>query len=320
MAARPFIYPLILTPDDGTVMVEFPDIPGALTQGADEAEALANAPDCLVAALGGYIELRHVIPRPSPARGRPVVALPPLVATKVALYLLSRILFTIFNAYFAFGIIPLGDILMVLALAAMFVASTVAIFQDNIKRMLAYSSIAQIGYMILGISFYTATGLTAGILHLFNHALMKGGLFLALGCVFYRIGSVRIDDMAGIGREMPWTMAAFVVGGLGLIGVPLTVGFISKWYLIQAALELGWWPIAVLVLAASLLAVIYVWRVVEAAYFKPAPAGREAVTEAPLSMVIPTWTLIGASIYFGIHTELTVGVAGRAALSLLSIK
>ncbi len=241
-------------------------------------------------------------------------------ATKVAVYVLLRILFTIFNADFAFGIIPLGDILMVLALAAMFVASTVAIFQDNIKRMLAYSSIAQIGYMILGISFYTATGLTAGILHLFNHALMKGGLFLALGCVFYRIGSVRIDDMAGIGREMPWTMAAFVVGGLGLIGVPLTVGFISKWYLIQAALELGWWPIAVLVLAASLLAVIYVWRVVEVAYFMPAPAGREAVTEAPLSMVIPTWTLIGASIYFGIHTELTVGVAGSAALSLLSIK
>ncbi len=241
-------------------------------------------------------------------------------ATKVAVYVLLRILFTVFNADFAFGIIPLGDILMVLALAAMFVASTVAIFQDNIKRMLAYSSVAQIGYMILGISFYTTTGLTAGILHLFNHALMKGGLFLALGCVFYRIGSVRIGDMAGIGREMPWTMAAFVVGGLGLIGVPLTVGFISKWYLIQAALELGWWPIAVLVLAASLLAVIYVWRVVEAAYFKPAPAGREAVAEAPLSMVIPTWILIGASIYFGVHTDLTVGVAGRAAVSLLSIK
>ena len=241
-------------------------------------------------------------------------------ATKVAFSVLLRMLFTVFNVDFAFGIIPLGDILMVLALAAMFVASTVAIFQDNIKRMLAYSSIAQIGYMTLGISLATTTGLTAGILHLFNHALMKGGLFLALGCVFYRIGSVKIDDMAGIARDMPWTMAAFVVGGLGLIGVPLTVGFISKWYLIQAALELGWWPIAVLVLAASLLAVIYVWRVVEAAYFKPVPAGREAVSEAPLSMLIPTWTLIGASVYFGIHTDLTVGVASQAAVSLLTMK
>jgi multicomponent Na+:H+ antiporter subunit D len=199
----------------------------------------------------------------------------------------------------------------------MFAASTVAIFQENIKRMLAYSSVAQIGYMILGISFVTATGLTAGILHLFNHAMMKGGMFLALGCVFYRIGSVRIGDMEGLARDMPWTMAAFVTGGLGLIGVPLTVGFISKWYLIQAALERGWWPIAVLVLLASLLAVIYIWRVVEAAYFKPVPAGRDAVTEAPLSMLIPTWILIGASVYFGIHTDLTIGVARKAAMALL---
>ncbi len=238
-------------------------------------------------------------------------------ATKVAVYVLLRILFTVFNADFAFGIIPLGSILMGLAVIAIFAASTVAIFQDNIKRMLAYSSVAQIGYMILGISFVTATGLTAGILHLFNHAMMKGGMFLALGCIVYRIGSVRIGDMDGIARDMPWTMAAFVVGGLSLIGVPLTVGFISKWYLIQAALEQGWWGLAVLVLLASLLAVIYVWRVVEAAYFHPVPAGRGKVSEAPLSMLIPTWVLIGASIYFGIHTELTVGVARRAALSLL---
>ncbi len=90
MAAHPFTYPLVLTPGDGTIMVEFPDIPGALTQGADQAEALANAPDCLVAALGGYVELRRDIPRPSPARGRPVVTLPPLVATKVALYQTMR--------------------------------------------------------------------------------------------------------------------------------------------------------------------------------------------------------------------------------------
>ena len=97
---------------------------------------------------------------------------------------------------------------------------------------------------------------------------------------------------------------------------PLATVSTIRCSVLSTALELGWWPIAVLVLAASLLAVIYVWRVVEVAYFKPAPAGREAVTEAPLSMLIPTWTLIGASVYFGIHTDLTVGVARRAALSL----
>ena len=238
-------------------------------------------------------------------------------ATKVAVYVLLRFLFTVFNADFAFGVIPLGTILTTLAIVAMFVASAVAIFQENIKRMLAYSSIAQIGYMILGISFATVTGVTAGILHLFNHAMMKGGMFLALGCIFYRLGSVKLADMAGIAREMPWTMAAFVTGGLGLIGVPLTVGFISKWYLVLGAMENGGWPLAGLIVLSSLLAVIYVWRVVEVAYFTAPPAGRDPVSEAPLSMLIPTWVLIGASVYFGVHTSLTVGVARKAALALV---
>ena len=83
--------------------------------------------------------------------------------------------------------------------------------------------------MVLGISFASVLGLTAGILHLFNHALMKGALFMSMGCIMYRVGSVRLEQMNGLGRAMPWTMAAFVVGGLSLIGVPLTVGFVSKW-------------------------------------------------------------------------------------------
>jgi multicomponent Na+:H+ antiporter subunit D len=185
--------------------------------------------------------------------------------TKVSVYILLRLVFTVYGAGFAFGTLPLDRILMPLALVGIFVASTVAIFQRNVKRMLAYSSVAQIGYMVLGISFASVTGLTAGILHLFNHALMKGGMFLALGCVALRIGSVEIDDLRGIGRTMPLTTFAWLLGGLGLIGVPVTVGFVSKWYLISAAWEKGWWPVAMLVLLSSLLAMTYVWRVVEAA-------------------------------------------------------
>lgn len=237
-------------------------------------------------------------------------------ATKVSVYVLLRVFFTIFGVEFSFGQMPLGEILMILAVAAMFVASTVAIFQNDVKRMLAYSSVAQIGYIVLGIGMASVTGVQAGVLHLFNHALIKGGLFLAMGCIAYRIGSTHIRDLAGLGKRMPWTAAAFVAGGFGLIGIPMTAGFISKWYLVLAALEQGWWWIAILILLSSLLAVLYVWKVVEQMYFTPAGEGVEHA-EAPLGLLVPTWILIIASIWFGIDTRLSAGAALEAAKTLL---
>jgi multicomponent Na+:H+ antiporter subunit D len=238
-------------------------------------------------------------------------------ATKVGVYILLRFFFTVFGVSFSFAAMHVGEILMVLAATAMLVASLVAVFQNNIKRMLAYSSVAQIGYIILGISLASAAGVSAGISHLFNHALMKGALFLAMGCVFLRLGSVEIGDMHGIAKQMPLTMAAFVIGGLSLIGVPLTTGFVSKWYLVLAALDDGYWLLAPLILASSLIALVYVWRVVEAAYFQPAPVGGREVREEPAAMLIPTWLLIGANLYFGIDTSLTSGMARRSAEALL---
>ena len=124
--------------------------------------------------------------------------------------------------------------------------------------------------------------------------------------------------MRGLGKKMPVTMAAFVVGGLSLIGVPTTVGFISKWYLVTAAIQQDRLIVAAAILLSSLLAVIYVWKVVETVYFQPRPEGAEEVTEAPISMLLPTWVLIGATIYFGLHTSLTAGVASKAAALLIS--
>jgi len=208
---------------------------------------------------------------------------------------------------------------MALGLVGIIIASTSAIYQNNIKHLFAYSSIAQIGYMIVGFSISTVTGLTATLLHLFNHALMKSAIFLALAAVMYRLGNVQLNSFHGLGRQMPLTMAAIVIGGLSLIGVPLTVGFISKWYLIIALLEQGWWPVAVLVLIGSLLAVIYVWRIVEVAYFKAPLVNAIPVKEAPLSFLIPIWTLIVANIYFGIDTRFSVQVAQAAAQSLFGL-
>lgn len=240
-------------------------------------------------------------------------------ATKVAIYVLLRFIFSVYGFEFSFSHLPLTEILVSLGLLGIIAASIVAIYQTNVKRLFAYSSVSQIGYMILGIGIGTKTGLTATMLHLFNHALMKSAIFLALAGVVYRVGSVNIKAFAGLGRQMPWTMAAIVIGGLSLIGVPLTVGFVSKWYLVLALLESNWWPIAVLVLIGSLLAIAYIWRIVEVAYFKPALQNNQSYKEAPLAILIPAWIFVLANIYFGIDTSFTAGVSEATAELLFGV-
>lgn len=238
-------------------------------------------------------------------------------ATKVAIYVLIRFFFSVFGVAISFQSLPVAEVLLVLSIAAMFIASVVAVFEANTKRMLAYSSLAQIGYITLGISLANTAGLTGGLVHLFNHAVMKTALFLALGAISYRIGSVKLVDLAGIGRQMPLTMAAFVVGGLAIVGVPGTAGFVSKWYLAAGAIEKGWWPLVFLILASSLIAVVYIGRVVEVAWFREPTAAVATAKDPPLSMILPLLALSLATIYFGIATGATASIAGSIAAYLL---
>jgi len=239
-------------------------------------------------------------------------------ATKVAVYLYLRFLFSVFGVSVVFKGLPVPEILLALSIAAMFGASLVAVFQDNIKRMLAYSSVAQIGYITLGIGLANKMGLTGGVVHLINHAMMKGALFMAIGAVVYRVGSARLEDFAGIGRRMPLTMAVFTLGGLSIIGTPGTVGFVSKWYLAVGALDKGWWWLMFLLVASSLVSVVYIGRVVEVIWFRPLLHTGTTVREVPLAMLVPMLLLATATIYFGIDTTLTAGIAGRAVDMLLA--
>jgi multicomponent Na+:H+ antiporter subunit D len=238
-------------------------------------------------------------------------------ATKVAVYLLIRLYFSVFGPSLSFAALPISEVLILLSVAAMFIASAIAVFQTNLKRMFAYSSVAQIGYITLGIGIANQAGLTGSIVHLLNHAVMKGALFVALGSVFFRIGSVSLNDVAGLGRRMPITMGAFVIAGLGIIGTPGTAGFISKWYLATGALERGSWLLLVLIVASSLISVVYIGRVAESVWFRPAtsPAVKEA-SDPPASMLVPLILLAAATIYFGIDTRFSVGIAQAAAAML----
>ena len=237
-------------------------------------------------------------------------------ATKVSIYVLIRFYFTIFGATEVFDARFTGAVVLALSLAAMFVPAVVAIYQRNVKRLLAYSSVSQIGYITLGISMASVEGVAAALIHLFNHALTKGGMFLLLGVAVLRCGSPNLERLAGLGRTMPVTAFAFVIGGLSLIGVPGTAGFISKWYLVTAAMDGGQWWLVAAILASSLLAVIYVWRFVEVAYFQDPPADAPPPGEGPLSMVVPGLLMIGCCVYFGLDATWTGDMVTRAAESL----
>lgn len=248
-------------------------------------------------------------------------------STKVAVFVLLRFDFFVFQANLDGHVVQFAGFLMPLALLGIVVGSAVAMVEGHLKRLFAYSSVAQVGYILLGASFSSTAGLTAGVVHMFNHALAKGTLFLALAALAMRLKGLRLDDIAGAGRQMPWTMATLVIAGASLVGIPGTAGFISKWLLLTAAFQQGTLGIvaAIVVVASSLAAVVYVWRIIERAYFGAPVAGigttespAEAAREAPWPMLLGLWVAALANVYFGLVPDLPVGLAQAAAAALLS--
>lgn len=236
-------------------------------------------------------------------------------STKVAIYLFARFAFTVFGATIVFRTMPIDRVGLTLAVLAMLAGSAIACFSSDLKYLLAWSSVAQIGYIVAGICLATEDGVSAGYLHLLHHALIKGALFAVAGLLLLRLGSTQLSALAGLGRARPWTFAALVLGGLGLIGVPPTAGFASKWALAQALIDDDQWVVLAALLVSSLLAVVYVGRVIEAAWFGervPAPA-----PAAPTTMVVALWALVLGSVYFGVDPRLTAELADSAAAALL---
>lgn len=240
-------------------------------------------------------------------------------ATKVIYFQMMRVLFVVFGASYVFETLRFGLLLAPLSLLAMFAGSLAAIYQPSLKRLLAYSSIGQVGYLTLALSLGSEAGTYAGLLHLGAHAVTKAGLFIVVAAVISSIGSDRVDALAGLGKRLPLCAFAFVLGGLGLIGVPGTAGFVSKWALLEAALADGHPALAAALLLSSLLAVVYVWRVVEVMYFRePPPDAPRArgLRGYDWGALAPALVLIVASVVLGLWSSPITSYLREAAAQL----
>jgi len=246
-----------------------------------------------------------------------VTALLAAVATKASIYVLGRLLFTVFEGLGDVTGLLLNWVVLPVSLMAIFAGTILAIWEKDLKKLLAQSSIAQIGYITLGLGLGTSAGISAGFIHIANHALIKGGMFMAVGGLALALGKrANISNIEGFGRVMPITASALTVCGLSLIGLPLTAGFISKVYLVLAIIASEYWMIAALVLLSSALSVIYLWKIMEAIWMKPAPHGLK-ITENP-AVYLPLWVITLLNIWLGIDASFFTTSADAAALALMT--
>ncbi len=237
----------------------------------------------------------------------PVSVLLAATATKVAIYILVRITFTIFGpSYDLYSFEVLRYILLFLSIVAMFAGTVMAIFEKDVKKLLAHSSVAQIGYIILGISLATEIGIASGFIHLINHALIKAGLFMSVVTMgFYTLKRIDTNSINGIGKQMPITFFAFIICALSLAGLTLTVGFISKLFLIKAAyVSEGMW-LVFLILFSSILSLIYIWKLIEGLWYDDKNVSNIKVKELP-EIYIPLLIITCLNVYFGIDADLII--------------
>jgi len=236
------------------------------------------------------------------------------IAIKVGIYAVARVIFTIFGAS------SILLFLVFLGLLTLLVGELSAFSQKNIKRMLAYSSVGQIGLIVFALGMGFSQGITGGLFQLISHALSKALLFLAVGYMIYRTGSMDISSLEGMGKRMPLTSLAFTIGAFSLVGLPPFIGFPSKFLIIRAALstrEVLFTVVIAFILLGTVIEGAYFFRVVQVLYFK----GEKTLMqkeEAPVLALIPLFILIILIVTAGVYPKALINILNSASLELLN--
>ncbi len=215
---------------------------------------------------------------------------------------------------YVFGLDALAgatDWLVAVAGFTILAASVVALRADNLKRRLAYSTVSQLSYVVIAAAVLAPLSVAGAVLHIAAHAVSKITLFFAAGAIYTAAHKTEVSQLDGIGRRMPWTMGAFTVGALSLIGIPPCIGFVSKWFMLQGVFATGAWAVAAVLLASTVLNAAYFLPIVYAAFFKP-PAGADH-GEAPLPMVIALTATAAGTVALFFLPELPLALARGVA-------
>lgn len=232
-----------------------------------------------------------------------------------SLVLKAFVLLLIKVLYRAFGFeivrqFPVLNIILVLGGAGMIIGSVLAIFQKKIKRIIAYSSVAQMGYIFLGIGMGTELGVAVAVFHIIGHAVTKSALFLSVGAMIEETGHKEIDKLRGIGKEMPFTTGLFLMGALSMIGIPVLPGFVSKWNLALASIEINQLVLIIIILGSSLLNAVYYFPIVINGFFgEENLKGKVYKSKAkPIKEILPILILILAMIGTGFNSSKIIGL------------
>jgi len=250
----------------------------------------------------GVMPLHHWLPGAMVAP-TPVSALLHAVAVvKVGVFCTTRTMLYVFGIN-TMNMLNLGIPTAYYVSFTIIVASIIALTKDNLKMRLAYSTVSQLSYIILGVAMLTPHAIEGGLIHIVNHAFSKITLFFVAGAIYVATRKKDISQMSGLGRSMPFTFGAFAIASLSMIGVPPVAGFVTKWYLVIGSMEAHQIGLLLVLIASTVLNVSYFAPVVFKAFFGKRPAGEveTGIREAPLSMVVPILIAATISVIIGIY-------------------
>ena len=293
----------------------------AFTEGGLLADSTASAATLCVAFVLGVAGLAKcgVMPFHSwlPAAmvaPTPVSALLHAVAVvKMGVFGVCRMVFHVFGVDLL-ARLGIANVLVFAACFTIIVGSLVALVQDNLKRRLAYSTISQLSYVLLGVALLTPAAGMAGVLHIAMHAVSKITLFFAAGAIYVALHKTKVSQLDGVGRRMPITMTAFAIGSLSMIGLPPAAAAVSKWYLVEGAVDSGHWVVLAVIVVSALLNAGYFLPIVWRAFFKPVPEGEsDGRKEAPWPCVVALSATAALTILLFFWPDVFAGLAAQVS-------